>query len=166
MWVSLLSMVYWVLVVLVGLMYMSNVSTSPMVRPAPAPAEKSRRLSDDFSMNWLACLAQGWLLIFMAVFGVYLSMREMMLEVTHKMALLGLEIITFMHYLVAGCLVLTGPWADDEGPNNGPNFNLFLTSFGQMMFIIAIALGLVHVGMACERKAMRQKQAKINAALR
>jgi len=131
--------------------------------------KKEDKKEDGFSMDWLACLAQGWLLMFMAVFGVYLSLREMMMEVNHRMALLGLEIITFTHYLVTGCLVATGPWADDEArgkEENGPDYNLFLTSFGQMMFIIGVALGLVHVGTACERKAMREKQAKVNAALR
>lgn len=131
--------------------------------------KKKEKKEEGFSMDWLACLAQGWLLMFMAVFGVYLSLREMMMEVNHKLALLGLEIITFMHYLITGCLVATGPWADDEvrgKEENSPDYNLFLTSFGQMMLIIGVALGLVHVGMACERKAMREKQAKINAALR
>jgi len=100
--------------------------------------------------------------MFMAAFGIYLSLREMMMEVSHRLALLGLEIITFLHYTITGCLLATGPWADEEGPDA----NLFLTSFSQMMLIIAVALGMVHVGMACERKVLREKQAKINAALR
>jgi len=167
-WVSLLSMVFWLLIIFFALLYMNHVRASPLVRPVPASAEGNateteRRLQNDgITMDWFAVLAQGWLLMFMAVFGVYLSLREMMMEVNHRMALLGLEIITFMHYLTAGSLVATGPWADDEGPDE----NMFLTSFAQMMLIVAVALGLVHVGMACERKALREKQAKINAALR
>mmetsp|Transcript_29401 Transcript_29401/g.56890 ORF Transcript_29401/g.56890 Transcript_29401/m.56890 type:complete len:259 (-) Transcript_29401:235-1011(-) len=239
-WVSLLSMVFWLLIIFFGLLYISHVSQSPMVTPSPAPTpapapavteksaskdegkeakgkegkgdeedeekekkkkEKDRRLQDEedeeedkdkkkskskdedkdeeedkpkkskkkkkegsavFNMKWLPCLAQGWLLMFMSAFGVYLSLREMLMEVNHRVALACLEVITFFHYLTTGVLVANGPWSDEEGPDG----NLFLTSFGQMMLIIAIALGIVHVGMAIERTKLREKQAKINAALR
>lgn len=123
-------------------------------------------------MIWLSCLSQGWLLMFMAAFGIYLSLREMMMEVNHRVALLFLEIITFCHYITTGALVVMGPWADEDDnypkdtKGHGPDYNVFLTSFSQMMLIISVALGLVHMGMACERKVLREKQAKINAALR
>mmetsp|Transcript_90022 Transcript_90022/g.178999 ORF Transcript_90022/g.178999 Transcript_90022/m.178999 type:complete len:188 (-) Transcript_90022:111-674(-) len=107
--------------------------------------------------------ASAWVLMFLAIYGCYLAIRQAHMDIHTPLALTALLMNQFMLYITAGFRVGTSPWCN---PHNTASYNRPLMSASHMFFIFSFFLAFVQIIMGFMRDALRERQRVVNQAFR
>lgn len=106
-------------------------------------------------------MSEAWTFIFLAIMGMYNAVREALIAVEHFTALIATETIQLLLYLTAAVTLLTGPWSIEGDPLNIS----VVKSLTQMLMILSVVLGVLHVVVGIMRPHWRAEAAKTEAAM-
>mmetsp|Transcript_76075 Transcript_76075/g.226737 ORF Transcript_76075/g.226737 Transcript_76075/m.226737 type:complete len:175 (-) Transcript_76075:169-693(-) len=144
-----LTVVYWVIIGCFGVLTMKNNSSH----------DHDLGL---FDRAFIRHVCEGWVMIYIAMLGIYMAWREVFMDIGHMLAALGLDVLQFLQFLTAGAYISAGSWSDEKSKN----FNMFLTSFCHMVALLGIFLGVTHLVLLFLRQGMRERKARYDRVLR